>query len=204
MDQHSDRTDPVELATEIVAAFVSHNRVQHTDLPNLIGAVHQALVSASAQGAGEPGEPEQPKATPQQIRRSITPDHLVSFEDGKHYRTLRRHLALRGLTPQAYREKWGLAADYPLVAPSYAKQRSELAKALGLGQQRRKGLAKVSAADALKVEALAEAAESPAGEATRDDEVIAEVITEAIEPTGKSKRIGSTRGRKSKAEPGGG
>lgn len=122
-----------------------------------------------------PAEPKQPKATSQEFRRSVTPDHLVAFEDGKRYKTLRRHLATRGLTPQTYREKWGLPADYPTVAPGYAKQRSELARALGLGQQHRQELAKVSAQDALKVEAFEEAAESPAGEATSYDPALAQV-----------------------------
>ena len=74
----------------------------------------------------------------------MTPDYLVSFEDGKQYKTLRRHLTLRGLTPEQYRAKWGLAPDYPMTSASYSEQRSELARALGLGQQRRKGLAKAA------------------------------------------------------------
>jgi predicted transcriptional regulator len=188
---------------EIVSAYVSKNSVQRSDLASLINSVHGALTTATTAGSGEPASPEQTKVTAPQIRKSITPDFLISFEDGKRYKTLRRHLTLRGLTPQAYRDKWGLPIDYPMVAPSYAKQRSELAKALGLGQQRRQGLAKVSAADALKVEAFEEAAESPAGEVARDDEALAEAAAapELAEPASKGKRTGPTRGRKRKAEP---
>jgi len=72
------------------------------------------------------------------VKKSITPDHLISLEDGKRYKSLRRHLSTRGLTPEQYREKWGLPRDYPMVAPNYSKQRSELAKSAGLGQMRRK------------------------------------------------------------------
>jgi predicted transcriptional regulator len=78
------------------------------------------------------------KLTKTEIDRSITPDHLISFEDGKPYKTLRRHLTLFGLTPEQYRTKWGLPADYPIVSPNYSETRSQLAKSLGLGQQRRK------------------------------------------------------------------
>ena len=87
-------------------------------------------------------KPEKTRATPAQIRKSVTPDALISFIDGKPYKTLRRHLTLRGLTPEQYRAKWGLAPDYPMTSASYSEQRSELARALGLGQQRRKGVAK--------------------------------------------------------------
>lgn len=80
-----------------------------------------------------------------QIRKSVTHDHIVSFEDGRPYKTLRRHLTLRGLSPEAYREKWGLPRDYPMTAASYSAQRSELARALGLGQQRRKDRTAVTA-----------------------------------------------------------
>jgi predicted transcriptional regulator len=202
MDQQPDQARFVELAAEIVSAYVSKNRVQPADLSRLIGEVHEALTKAEAQASGEPAKPEQPKASPQEIRRSITPDHLVSFEDGKRYKTLRRHLSIRGLTPQAYREKWGLSVDYPMVAANYARQRSELARALGLGQQRRGGLAKLSAQDALKVEAFEEAAESPAGE-TSDDQALKEVAAarEAATTRGKPKRASKPRAGRRKGEP---
>lgn len=201
MDEQPDQARFVELAAEIVSAYVSKNHVQPADLSRLIGEVHGALTRAEAQ-ASAPAEPEQPKATPQEIRRSITPDHLVSFEDGRRYKTLRRHLAIRDFTPQAYREKWGLPLDYPMVAANYARQRSELAKSLGLGQQRRGGLAKVFAQDALKVEAFEEAAESPASEATSDDPALAQVAaaSEATSSGRKPKRATAPRAKKRKSE----
>jgi predicted transcriptional regulator len=126
----------IELAAEIVSAFVSKNSVPIADLPNLIGNVHAAL-----QNVGHPSQKqEQARPTPAvSVRKSITPDYLISLEDGKRYRTLKRHLTKLGLTPEAYREKWGLPRDYPMVAQSYAAKRSELAKGMGLGHQRSRG-----------------------------------------------------------------
>ena len=169
MDQQSDPARLIELAAEIVSAYVGHNRVQSSDLAKLIGDVHGALTRVE-NGPGEAAKPEQVKLTPQEIRRSITPDHLVSFEDGKRYKTLRRHLAGRGLDPRSYREKWGLSTDYPMVAPNYARQRSELARSIGLGQQRRKGLAMAPAEDApgegAKGSPVAQATTEPGSEET--------------------------------------
>jgi predicted transcriptional regulator len=110
-----------------------------SDIPNVVNQI-----AASLSGIGEPAqgqdqskdpEPTQAKLTSAQIRKSITEDGLVSFEDGRRYKTLKRHLAVRGLTPAQYREKWGLAHDYPMVAPSYSAKRSALAVSLGLGQK---------------------------------------------------------------------
>jgi predicted transcriptional regulator len=124
--------DDMTLTAEVVSAFVSHNSVRAADLPDLIASVHAALQSLKAPQQAEPEKREPPVS----IKKSITPDFLISLEDGKRYKSLRRHLTSRGLTPQAYREKWGLPLDYPMVAPNYAKQRSELARASGLGQIR--------------------------------------------------------------------
>ncbi|MCJ2063965.1 MucR family transcriptional regulator [Methylobacterium sp. J-088] len=132
----SEHSGHIELAVDIVAAYVSNNSVPSTELPGLIDVVHTALSHLVTTGQGSNGPAE--KLTPAQIRKSITRDHIVSFEDGKRYKTLRRHLTLRGLSPEAYRAKWGLPRDYPMTAASYSEQRSELARALGLGQQRRK------------------------------------------------------------------
>lgn len=133
----SEGNEPVDfvgLAAEIVAAYVSHNRVSRAELPDLIGAVHKSLY-----GLDTPPEPEPVKLEPRiPIRKTITPDFLISLEDGKQYRSLKRHLTTMGLTPELYRAKWGLPHDYPMVAPNYSKQRSELAKSLGLGQMRTK------------------------------------------------------------------
>ena len=130
----------IDLAAEIVSAFVSNNNVSAEDLPSLISQVHAAL-----ENLGKPAqkEPEKP-APPVPIKKSITPDFLISLEDGKRYRSLKRHLAGRGLTPEQYREKWGLPRDYPMVAPNYSARRSELARTMGLGQKR-KGAAKLAA-----------------------------------------------------------
>ena len=126
-------SDHTTLTADVVAAYVSHNSVRTADLPDLIASVHRAMQGLSAPPQAEP-EKRQP---PVSIKKSITPDFLISLEDGRRYKSLKRHLKGRGLTPEQYREKWGLSRDYPMVAPNYAKQRSELAKALGLGQLRR-------------------------------------------------------------------
>jgi predicted transcriptional regulator len=105
------------------------------ELPALIASVHSALQNA-ANGAKE--APPPPLVPPVPIKKSITPDHIISLEDGRGYKSMRRHLTSRGLTPDEYRRKWGLPHDYPMVAPNYAKARSELAKSMGLGQKRRK------------------------------------------------------------------
>jgi predicted transcriptional regulator len=128
--------DFTELAGSIVAAYVSNNSVPVSELPNLIRGVHDAvrgLTSGSAEGAATLAmEVEKPSAV--QIRKSVRDDGIVSFIDGKTYKTLKRHLTTHGLDPRAYRERFGLPADYPMVAPSYAAQRSALAKAIGLGR----------------------------------------------------------------------
>ncbi|TXN61386.1 MucR family transcriptional regulator [Methylobacterium sp. WL18] len=132
----AEQAEHIDLAVDIIAAYVSNNSVPASELPGLIGGIHAALNSLAASGASTTTVVE--KMSPAQIRKSITHDYIVSFEDGKPYKTLRRHLTLRGLSPEAYREKWGLPRDYPMTAASYSAQRSELARALGLGQQRRK------------------------------------------------------------------
>ena len=124
----------VTLAADIVCAYVSNNSVPVTELPTLLGSVHAALNGLAAGAAvAAPAETVE-KPTPAQIRKSITPDALISFIDGKSYKTLKRHLAAHGLDPHSYRQRYGLPTDYPLVAPSYAAQRSELARAIGLGR----------------------------------------------------------------------
>lgn len=124
-----------ELTAEITAAYFRGNPTPPREVPALIAAVAEAL-----RKAGTPSQVEAPPApTPAvPIKKSITPEHLISLEDGRPYRSLRRHLASRGLTPDAYRAKWGLPDSYPMVAPAYSERRSELAKRLGLGQMRRK------------------------------------------------------------------
>ena len=138
MVEESSGTNPdiVELAGDIVSAYVSNNSVPASELPALIGSVHAALaglVGGSAPAAEQPvAEVEKP--TPAQIRKSVTDEGIVSFLDGKTYKTLKRHLTTYGLDPRSYRERFGLPADYPMVAPAYAAQRSALAKQIGLGR----------------------------------------------------------------------
>ena len=132
MSDQRTSSNHIELAADIVSAFVSNNSVNASDLPSLISNVHTAL-----ENLGKPVQKEPEKPTPPvPIKKSITPDFLISLEDGKRYKSLKRHLAGRGLTPEQYREKWGLPWDYPMVAPTYSAQRSQLARSLGLGQKR--------------------------------------------------------------------
>jgi len=126
-----EQADFIELTTDIVAAYVSKNSVRPADLPTLLAEVHGAL--SGLKGAAASTESKAEKATPSQIRKSITPDALISFIEGKPYKTLKRHLTANGLTPATYRERFGLPADYPMVASDYSERRSSLAKAHGLG-----------------------------------------------------------------------
>lgn len=134
-----DNSNLQTLVAEVAAAYFSNSHVSPGEIPHVVGQIAQSLAAvgggampAAAAGGGEPSV-QQP--SPAQIRKSITPNALISFEDGKAYKTLKRHLSVRGLTPAQYREKWGLARDYPMVAPSYSAQRSNLAKTLGLGRK---------------------------------------------------------------------
>lgn len=126
-------------ASDIVSAYVSNNSVPISELPGLLAGVHAALAKLSAPAATVTEAADKP--TPAQIRKSVTPDALVSFIDGKPYKTLKRHLSRNGLTIEQYRDRFGLPRDYPSTAASYSAQRSELARSLGLGQQRRKSVA---------------------------------------------------------------
>jgi predicted transcriptional regulator len=131
-------SNSIELTAEVVAAYVSNNPVPKSDLPDLILAVHSSLEKLGSEA--EPALPQaeaKPPAVP--TRRSVTPDYLICLEDGKRFKSLRRHLRLHGLTPNQYREKWKLPSDYPMVAPKYAAQRSALARKIGLGQKRKAG-----------------------------------------------------------------
>ena len=123
------------LTADIVAAHVSNNSVAVNDLPNLIQNVHGALTGIASKGGAVEPKPE-PKVS---IRASVKPDYVVCLEDGKKQKMLKRHLMTNhGMTPDDYRQKWGLPADYPMVAPNYAEQRRTLAKSIGLGTKRRK------------------------------------------------------------------
>jgi predicted transcriptional regulator len=129
-------TNNIELAADIVSAYVSNNSVPAGDLPGLINEVYGALMRVGSGVVVEPAEAPKPAIS---VRKSVTNDFIICLEDGKKFKSLKRHLRTQyGLSPEEYREKWGLAADYPMVAPNYAKARSTLAKQMGLGQQRRR------------------------------------------------------------------
>src|SRR3712207_1166693 len=144
----------IEFAADIVAAFVSNNNVTVADLPSLITNVHVALTNL-----GQPAPPERERSVPPiSIKRTITPDFLISLEDGQRYKSLRRHLTARGLSPEQYRQKWGLPTDYPMVAPSYSARRSELARSMGLGRKRKEATKAASTSDKVSAKAPAKAA----------------------------------------------
>jgi predicted transcriptional regulator len=126
----------IELTAEIVSAYVSNNTVAAGDIPGLINQVHAALTRVSGGPVEAPSEPLKPAVS---LKKSVTPEYIVCLEDGKKFKSLKRHLRTQyNMTPEQYREKWGLNPDYPMVAPNYAAARSELAKQMGLGQQRRR------------------------------------------------------------------
>ena len=134
MEEAGEQQGLLSLTTEIVAAFASQNTVATSDLPGLIGTVYAALRSAGVVEAEKPVEALVP-AVP--IKKSVMPEYIVCLEDGKKLKTLKRHLATSyGMTPEAYRQRWGLPDDYPMVAPAYAALRSTLAKSIGLGRKR--------------------------------------------------------------------
>lgn len=137
MNEPTASSPYVELAADIVSAYVSNNTVAVQDLPNLINEVHNALLRITSGGAVDLGSEAQKPAI--SVKKSITPDYIVCLEDGKKFKSLKRHLRTQyNMSPEDYREKWGLPSDYPMVAPNYANARSALAKQMGLGQQRRK------------------------------------------------------------------
>jgi predicted transcriptional regulator len=126
----------IELTAEIVSAYVSNNTVPAAEIPGLINQVHAALSRVSGKPADGSAEPLKPAIS---VKKSITPEYIVCLEDGKKFKSLKRHLRTQyNMTPEQYREKWGLNTDYPMVAPNYAAARSQLAKQMGLGQQRRR------------------------------------------------------------------
>ena len=136
MNEHSRQDHHIELAADIVSAYVSNNSVPASDLPGLISEVHTALKRVTSGVAVVVVEPAKPAVS---AKKSISDNFLICLEDGKKFKSLKRHLRTKfNLTPDQYREKWNLGPDYPMVAPNYAKARSALAKQMGLGQQRRK------------------------------------------------------------------
>lgn len=136
MSESSADGNFIGLTAEIVSAYVSNNTVSAGDIPALINQVHAALARVSGKSGDAPAEPLKPAVS---LKKSITPEYIVCLEDGKKFKSLKRHLRTQyNMTPEQYRDKWGLGADYPMVAPNYAAARSQLAKQMGLGQQRRR------------------------------------------------------------------
>jgi predicted transcriptional regulator len=131
-------TNFIELTADIVSAYVANNSISSGDIPSLISEIHAALLKVSSGQevvvASEPAKPAVP------VKKSITNDYIICLEDGKKFKSLKRHLRTAyNMSPEQYREKWGLPADYPMVAPNYAEARSQLAKQMGLGQKRKRG-----------------------------------------------------------------
>ena len=135
-----EKSSIVDMTTDIVAAYVGNNVVSIADLPALIQCIHRALTGVVAGGEVKEVAPKEP-AVP--LKRSITPDFLICLEDGRKFKSLKRHLRTKyNMSPEEYRSKWGLPKDYPMVAPNYARARSDLAKQMGLGQAGRKAARK--------------------------------------------------------------
>lgn len=135
-EETSPKSDLIGLTADVVSAYVSNNPVPVADLPGLIGDVHATLQRVHGGTSLEEASPAPKPAVP--IRKSVTPDYIVSLEDGKKFKSLKRHLSTHyGMTPDEYRAKWGLPADYPMVAPNYAAARSALARSMGLGRKRK-------------------------------------------------------------------
>ncbi len=136
MSTAEEQSGLIELTADIVSAYVSNNSVAANDVPALIGEVFSALSRVGTGVVAAPTEPAKPAVNP---KKSITPDYLICLEDGKKFKSLKRHLrTMYNMSPEQYREKWGLPADYPMVAPNYAEARSRLAKEMGLGQKRKR------------------------------------------------------------------
>ncbi|WP_119679739.1 MucR family transcriptional regulator [Indioceanicola profundi] len=138
MSSESPMNELLSLTAEIVAAHVSNNTVAVADLPSLIDQVYRSLTNVGQEQVAQPERPQ--PAVP--IKKSVTPEYIVCLEDGKKLKMLKRHLKTAyDMTPEEYRDRWGLPADYPMVAPNYAKQRSKLAKQIGLGTRARRNAA---------------------------------------------------------------
>lgn len=132
-DRKADEYNVVQMTADVVSAYVENNPVPVSELQSLIANVHQALVGLDSQSAAVEKEKPRPAVNP---KRSVTDDHIICLEDGQKFKSLKRHLMSHyGMTPDEYRAKWSLPADYPMVAPAYAAQRSKLAKSMGLGRK---------------------------------------------------------------------
>ncbi|MFM9976352.1 MAG: MucR family transcriptional regulator [Beijerinckiaceae bacterium] len=136
MTNSDDQNNLIELTADIVSAYVSNNSLSAGDVPSLISDVFAALSNVGTGVVAAPMEPAKPAVSP---KKSITPEYLICLEDGKKFKSLKRHLrTMYNLSPEQYRDKWNLGSDYPMVAPNYAEARSRLAKEMGLGQKRKR------------------------------------------------------------------
>jgi predicted transcriptional regulator len=181
-------SNPIELAAEIVTAFVSNNSLPRGELPALIEVVNAAVRRLAQRGEVVEAVIDAP-APAVSIRKSITPGYLICLDDGKRFKSLRRHLAKLGMTPEQYREKWNLSADYPMVAPNYAAERSALAKNMGLGHLRKNPVAAVPAS-AGESESVAGTSEMIAPELASAATIEA-VLTEPVS-AGESESVAGT------------
>jgi predicted transcriptional regulator len=180
-------SDPIELAAEILTAFVANNSVPRAELAALFEGLHAALKRLADGGEVAPADIEKPEPAVS-IRKSVTPDYLICLDDGLKFKSLRRHLTALEMTPEQYRAKWSLPADYPMVAANYAAQRSALAKNSGLGQWRKKAVAGVPASAAIEVVAT-EPANVGVIEVVATKSVSVDTIEVAtVEPAGVAKR----------------
>ena len=187
MDHEKDADRHLALMADVVAAYVSNNSLPLNDLPALMRSVHTSLIELAAGHAPAPAE--EPKAPAVPIKKSITSEFLICLEDGKKFRSLKRHLGtVYKLTPEKYREKWGLPSDYPMVAPAYSAVRSQLAKAIGLGSTGR-----VEAEPASAGSPSAEPAEPEHPHAAGDEGVPEAVVTSETGSAGTERS--KTRGR---------
>jgi predicted transcriptional regulator len=176
MNESVTSPDFIELAADIVSAYVSHNSVPSADLPLLINAVHAALAQTAL---GQTEEPEVALIPAVPLKKSVTPDYIICLDDGKSFKSLKRHLRTTyDMTPEQYRAKWNLPRDYPMVAPNYAKKRSELARTMGLGQQGKKAAA-ARLATKLARPANDAAPAKPKRAATKAANTFAEIIAPA-------------------------
>jgi len=184
-----------DLVAEVAAAYFWNSHIPPAEIPTVVQQIATSLaaVRTAPAAAEQPAEPEptaQRKATPAQIKKSITPDALISFEDGKPYKTLKRHLSTQGMSLAEYKEKWGLPKDYPTVAPSYSAARSAMAKASGLGALRR---TRGAAATPAPAQAPAPVAAAPAKRGRRPK---AAAVVDNEAPSAPKRR-----GRKPAAQP---
>jgi predicted transcriptional regulator len=194
------RSAITQLTTDIVAAYVSNNSIPESNLPDIIRSVHKTMQEVENPQPAAPAEEPTTKISSSEIKKSITHDGLISFVDGKRYKTLKRHLTMHSLTPEQYRTKFGLPRDYPMTAKSYSEQRASLARALGLGRRNRMAQGEAESATSAQATQPTAAPETPAAKPARGGRRKAEAAptapTEAKTPETKAP---AARGRKVKA-----